>query len=135
MMTPLSSSATDLLTTFMLALCIWREARGESMRGKRLVGQVIANRVTDPRWPDDYVGVITQPWQFSAFNKGDPNALKFPSETDPAWPACVEAARMVLEADEPFTDANHYHTTGVSPTWKNDAKVVAREGGHIFYAL
>ena len=131
------TDAITLYRLFALALCVWREARGESMRGKRLVAQVIRNRVEDPRWPDDYVGVITQPKQFSAFNAGDPNALRFPHETDPVWPSCVEAARMVMEADESFTDANHYVVDALRPrpAWFDEAKVVSREGAHVFLCL
>lgn len=124
-----------LLRLFTLALCVWREARGESERGKRLVAQTIENRVADRRWPDTYVGVITQPWQFSSFNRNDPNAVLFPAETDPAWASCVRAAEAVVAAPEPFTTANHYHTLQVSPSWKRDDKIVAREGAHIFYEL
>ena len=36
-----------LLRRFAIALCVWREARGESLLGKLLVAQVIENRVTD----------------------------------------------------------------------------------------
>lgn len=124
-----------LLRRFVLALCVYREARGESPRGKRLVAQVIENRVQDKRWPDTYVSVVTQPWQFSSFNAADPNVSKFPSETDPAWPECVRAADAVLESAEPFTDANHYHTDAVSPAWKDETKIVAREQHHVFYHL
>ena len=120
---------------FILALAVWREARGESPLGKLLVAQTIENRVVDPRWPDNYQGVITQPWQFSAFNKNDPNALLFPAESDAAWPECVAVAQAVIDAPKPFTTANHYHTTGVSPNWKDDSKIVNREGSHIFYRL
>lgn len=118
-----------------MALCVWREARGESMLGKLLVAQTIENRVTDKRWPETYVGVITQRWQFSAFNANDPNALQFPAETDAVWPDCVAAADFVINAPTPLSASNHYHTTGVSPAWKDDSKIVAREQHHIFYAL
>lgn len=131
----MSDDARPLLRRFILALAVWREARGESNRGKRLVAQVIRNRVDDRRWPDTYVGVITQPWQFSAFNRNDPNAILFPKETDAAWAACVAAADDVLSASQPFTDANHYHTVDVSPTWKQPDREVAREGAHVFYRL
>lgn len=124
-----------LYRVFALALAVWREARGESPLGQLLVAQTIENRVTDARWPDTYVGVMTQPWQFSAFNAGDPNALLFPAETDAAWPGCVAVAQAVLDAPKPFTLSNHYHTTGVAPKWKDDTKIVAREGAHVFYRL
>lgn len=125
----------DLIRLYTLALAVWREARGESVRGKRLVAQTIENRVADKRWPATYVKVITQPWQFSAFNATDPNALKFPDEDDLAWPDCVQAAQEVLQAAEPFTTANHYHTVGVSPAWKREDRIVAHEGAHVFYEL
>ena len=127
--------ANDLLTRFMLALCVYREARGESMRGKELVAQVILNRVRDTRWPDTVSGVVTQRWQFSAFNAGDPNALLFPHENDPAWDACVNAADLILQLPKPITTANHYHVIGILPKWADAENVVTREGHHIFYTL
>jgi N-acetylmuramoyl-L-alanine amidase len=125
----------ELLDTFMLALCVWREARGESYIGKRLVAQTIENRDFDERWPDTIVGVITQKLQFSSFNSNDPNALLFPKEDDKSWPDCVKAAQEVLISEIPFTTANHYHTKDVKPKWADMNKVVAVEGAHIFYCL
>src|SRR3990167_6839439 len=109
-----------LLRLFALSLTCWREARGESVLGKLLVCQVVENRVRDPRWPDTYVGVITQAAQFSAFNKNDPNALLFPTELDRSWPECVAVAESVLSTPTPFTTANHYHAQSVRPTWARD---------------
>ena len=125
----------ELLRRFAIALAVWREARGQSPLGLLLVAQTIENRVRDPRWPDTYVGVITQPLQFSAFNKNDPNATKFPAEDDRTWPDCVAAAEYVQHAPTPITTANHYHTRDVAPSWSREDKIVAREGAHVFYAL
>lgn len=124
-----------LLNRFLLALCIWREARGETPRGRRLVGQVIVNRVCDKRWPNTVEGVILQPWQFSSFNKNDPNVALYPTSTDPSWPDCVAAADAVLDEAAIFTNANHYHVAGLDPAWRDARKVVAVEGHHVFYAL
>lgn len=129
------TDADGLLRRFLLALAVYREARGESALGKLLVAQVIENRVHDRRWPDTYRDVILQPWQFSAFNKSDPQVTVFPKEGDTKWQECVDAADQVLRAPFPFTSANHYHTHAVSPDWKDDQKIVAVEGGHIFYRL
>lgn len=130
-------SAQLLLRTFILALVVWREARGESALGKLLVAQVVENRVRDQRWPETYVGVITQPWQFSAFNKNDPNATLFPHENDPAWAECVAIAERVLATPTPFTTANHYVVEALRPrpAWFDESKVVAREGAHVFVTL
>ena len=102
---------------------------------KDMAKQLIQNRVHDPRWPDTYVGVITQHLQFSAFNMNDPNVVKYPSETDPAWPNCVDAADVVLNSIEPLTNANHYHAKDIWPKWARLDREVAREGGHVFYKL
>ncbi len=54
---------------WMTALCIWREARGETFFGKVAVAEVIRNRAaTKGRWPNSVVEVILQPWQFRSFN-------------------------------------------------------------------
>lgn len=134
------SEGNNLLRLFVLALAVWREARGESHRGKLLVAQTIENRVKDSRWPDNYRSVILQPWQFSAFNKGDPNALEFPKENDPAWAQALDAAEEVMRADPPFTVANHYLTralffSGSKPSWADESKVADREGRHVFIRL
>lgn len=131
----MNDDAIRLIRRFALALCVWREARGESLLGKLLVAQTIENRVTDPRWPDTYIGVITQPLQFSAFNKNDPNVTAYPTELDRQWPDCVAAADFVIAAPSPLTKANHYHTTAISPAWAKADKVVDRAGHHVFYAL
>src|SRR5690606_10208057 len=101
-----------------------RGASGEPMYGKVLVCQCVENRVNDPRWPESYRDVILQPRQFSAFNKDDPNSLRFPKAMDDeAWEACVAAADMVISSPESFTSANHYHTHRVTPNWADATKV------------
>lgn len=134
--------AKDFARLYVLALAIWREARGETFRGKLLVGTVIKNRVEDVRWPVTYEGVITQRWQFSAFNPNDPNAVMYPRtgilshpSEDSAWLGCVQAADIVLSSREKATRANHYHSTAVMPGWHDESKVVDREGAHIFLEL
>ena len=122
---------------YLLALCVWREARGESTHGKALVAQVIRNRVESPGWPDTYVGVITQPWQFSAFNRNDPNATRYPADADPSWRDSVRAAELVLTGEQPLTTANHYvvGTLYPQPSWADPTKITIREGAHVFYTL
>jgi len=131
----MSDQAPELARRFMLALAVYREARGESLVGKLLVAQVIRNRVEDPRWPNTYTGVITQRLQFSAFNAGDPNVTVFPAEADPVWAQCVAAADVVLQSPQKLTLANHYHVRGLSPAWRDDSKIVATAGAHVFYRL
>lgn len=82
-----------------MALCIWREARGESAQGKTGVGCVLRNRAAiSPRegFAKDIVGNVVKPWAFSAFNANDPNASKWPSVNDPAWIESCDVADSVL---------------------------------------
>ncbi len=81
--------------------------------------------LADTRWPGTVEGVILQPWQFSSFNKNDPNVSLYPAENDPSWSDCVAAADDVLSSAAPLTPANHYHVVGLDPAWRDDQKIVA----------
>lgn len=103
--------------SFMIALCIWREARGSSLAAMTAVYHVILNRVADPRgrWPKTIVQVILQHEQFSSFNANDPNAMKFPIQpvtgSSLDWDAwmncCTVVANTSLTAD-PTQGATNY---------------------------
>lgn len=87
----------------LLMLCIWREARGESIDAKHAVGWVIRNRKEKGGWfGNSYYSVITKPAQFSSFNVGDPNATKFPNPiTDASYGECLLAAKHVYDGTAP----------------------------------
>lgn len=125
------------LDTMLLSLCVWREARGESKLGKRLVAWTIKNRSTDAkhRWPTNPRDVVLQKLQFSSFNANDPNVTQYPLHGDPTWGDCVVAANEAMSGLPPLTTANHYHVIGLTPAWRDDSKVVATEGHHVFYCL
>ena len=128
--------ANEINRLFMLGLAVYREARGEPFQGKLLVAQTIENRVQDKRWPDNYVSVITQPWQFSAFNKGDANVTVFPKENDLAWTESLRAAAYVIYRDDKVTTANHYFAKSIPlPKWADLSKRVDEYGGHVFLEL
>jgi len=120
---------------FMTALCLWREARGQPPEAQRGVCHVIRNRLKDPRWPNDAVGVILQPKQFSAFNRRDPNATKFPRPTDAEWLRCYHIAGD--PGPDPTGGANHYESCpeGDEPQWADDAHRTVRLGAFEFYKL
>lgn len=54
----------------LLAKCIEAEAGNQSVYGKRLVCDVILNRVDDEDFPDSIEAVIKQPYQFSTYWNG-----------------------------------------------------------------
>lgn len=88
---------TDLDDAHLLALCIYREARGESFLGKRGVACVVRNRVAARSYfGADYARVILKPYQFSSFNANDPNSGVWPIDGEPVWMECLVEANNVL---------------------------------------
>ena len=96
--------------TFMLALAIYREARGEDLTGKIAAGCVIRNRVEHPGWYGrNWFDVITKPYQFSSFNPGDRNSAVFGSAADRAWQDSIAAALRVMGGEpDPTSGATFY---------------------------
>lgn len=119
----------------LLALCVWREARGESFEAQRAVAHVIRNRAADEkRWPDSIRGVILQPWQFSSFNAKDPNVSKYPDESDKSWDSCKRAVASTLP--DPTNGANHYFDDSIkAPKWADPRCITAVIDSFSFYKL
>lgn len=111
----------------LLALCCWREARGESLDAKIAQCWSVKNRVEHPAWwGHDWQSVILKPWQFSSFNANDPNAEKWPEDEDPAWGECVQAAEAVFlgRVTDPTNGATHYYDTsiGFPKAWGSESE-------------
>lgn len=64
----------------LLAICVEAEAGNQELEGKRLVVDVILNRVDDPDFPDSIEGVISQPFHFSSYWDGGMDRVTEPSE-------------------------------------------------------
>lgn len=93
---------SDLTDLQLMALCCWREARGEGAMGKRGVCHVILNRVNARSFfGHDIHSVILKPCAFSSFNLNDPNADKWPADADPSWMDSQTAAKQVLSWNDP----------------------------------
>jgi spore germination cell wall hydrolase CwlJ-like protein len=119
----------------LLALALYREARGCSQHAKIGVAWVIRNRAADPRhrWPKTVPGVILQHMQFSSFNPGNVDAV-FPIPPDDAWAACSEAA-AAPDAD-PTGGAQYYHSIPPGqrlPSWAMVYPLTATIGPFRFY--
>jgi len=84
----------------LLALVIWREARGEILLAKQAVAWSIRNRVVHPGWwGRSWWGVILHPYQYSSFNRTDPNATAWPLQVDASWEDALQVAADVYTAD------------------------------------
>lgn len=64
----------------LLAICVQAEAGNQPLVGRRMVADVILNRVDDPYWPDTIEGVITQRNQFTSFWDGSMGRVTEPDE-------------------------------------------------------
>ena len=82
----------------LLALVLYREARGESLDARLAVAHTVMNRVARPSWwGGDVVDVITKKWQYSSLT--DPNDRQltvWPRKKDVAFRECLEIASSVL---------------------------------------
>ncbi len=132
----------------LLALVLWREARGEDVATKRAVAWSIRNRVANPGWwGKTWWGVILMPEQYSSFNHNDPNATKWPLQIDPSWEECLSVAISVYTEDvkqtpsipDPTSGATSYFDRSMDsnpPSWALDRsmKHVLNSGNLRFYA-
>lgn len=75
----------------LLALLVEAEAGNQDLEGKRLVVDVVLNRVDDPDFPNDIWGVITDKNAFSSYWDGGIDKVWSPAEST------YEAVRLELE--------------------------------------
>ncbi|RJX81247.1 cell wall hydrolase [Pseudomonas sp. LS-2] len=128
----------------VLARTLWGEARGEGLSGMVAVAWSIRNRVEDGKdrswWGEGYTGVCQKPYQFSCWNKGDPNqpflsgARQIPFRE---LAQCRLAADMVIDGKvpDPTSGATHYYAASMltAPIWTVGAKKTLTLGNHIFF--
>jgi N-acetylmuramoyl-L-alanine amidase len=99
---------------------LWGEASREDLIGQIAVAWTIRNRVNDGKtkssWGEGYTGVCLKPYQFSCWNKSDPN-YAYLSEAKPIpfreFAQAQIAADQVLagKVPDPAGGATHYYAT------------------------
>ncbi len=113
------------------------EARGEGSDGMRAVVQVVLNRARHPSFPQSVCGVVFQ-------GSGRRVGCQFSFTCDGSMRGAVNRsawnrARTVASAALSGTvyagvgNATFFHTTGVTPGWRNSLMRVSQVGSHIFY--
>ena len=127
----------------VLARTIYGEARGETMAGQEAVANVIMNRLAFSKkrgrywWGNSICDICQAPYQFSCWNKNDPNSsiIAKVDETDLLFCICKRiAARAVAGIlSDKTIGATHYHTRNVLPKWSKGKIPCAEIGGHLFY--
>lgn len=120
-----------------MAVAVFHEARGESLKGQRAVASVVLQRAMTPgRWGGTPCDVV-RPVQFSFMT----SRFGFPSITEEdgwekSWGQAIGVAARTL-ADGPMPElkgADHYHARYVHPSWQKKMLRTAVIGNHYFYA-
>ena len=120
-----------------LAEALYFEARGEPIKGQLAVGEVILNRVEDPRYPSSICKVVNQgtgrrfACQFTYTCDGK---LETVHERKPYEISLKIAKILMTTHDRKLTrGSTHYHSNYVNPKWSKKFERVAKFGRHIFY--
>ena len=123
------------------ARTLWGEARSCGVEAMSHVANVIINRIDHPGWwGDDVTHVCLAPYQFSCWNKGDPNRPKLLAVTmdDPEFETAVRLAETAIRRKLPdATDgANSYYAIrSKTPFWVHRAIHTLTDGWHAFYRV
>lgn len=143
-----SSSAVQLhreLEIDTLARTVWGEARGEGVPGMTAIARVVMNRLGIAMvkgsfwWGASIIQICQKPFQFSCWNKDDPNYRKLLAvdARDFYFVTAQRIAGRVLYSvgPDPTNGATHYHVAGITPYWVGNAKPVAVIGHQLFYRI
>ncbi len=133
------------ITVDVLARTLWGEARGEGTQGMIAVANVILNRVKVAEskgsfwWGNNVIQVCQKPYQFSCWNRSDPNFRKLQSvdESDLYFATALRVAgRAIIGCIDDITEhATHYHAAGITPYWAKGRTPIKIIGRHKFYRL
>ena len=129
----------------VLSRTLWGEGRGEGAAGMEAIASVILNRVAVAQdrgkywWGNDIISVCQKPYQFSCWNRSDPNYKKLlaVTDTDIHYATAVRIARRAAAGTlkDQTGGATHYHARSIMPAWAKGSVPSATIGNHIFYKL
>ena len=149
---PVTVEDADPSDIASLALCAWKEARGEGLEGIIAVMHVIGNRAVAGRrkgFASTIHGVIYGKNQFTSMSvPSDPEFNLIPEPDDPTYEQCVGYAKQMLSAgavlDDPTKNALYYANLHNIPTdgwfYRNIVlntqmhPITAQIGKHTFFA-
>lgn len=110
---------------YLLAKCIYAEARGEPYTGQVAVGAVILNRVRSSKFPNSISGVIYQPYAFTCVSDGQINLT--PDAT------AKKAAQDALNGWDPTGGCLYYYNPATATSsWIWSRTVMLSIGKHNF---
>lgn len=129
-----------------LTTAIYKEARGESLKGQEAVAQVVMNRVNHPAYPNSVCKVVLQPKQFSWANdltnsarsllKGSTKHLNKQdlSSYQQARQVALRAFYGIWEYNAKIQQSLYFVHKSIQPSWTKNLKKDATIGNHRFYS-
>ena len=140
---PAAAPDLDVVDAHWMALTMWGEARSDGEAGMRAVGHVIDNRRRLGRHGAFVTDTVSEAWQFSCWNRGDPNlaamanvdALPANSREGRLWLAAKRMAEEILsgQSEDPTGGSLFYHAAEVAPRWSRGLAPERRIGRHLFF--
>ena len=142
------ATPSDVLTAKLsdvecLALNIYHEARGESVKGHALVAQVTVNRMRDRHYPNTACGVVLQITRSAATKRPVAQfSWVLDGRSDRAYEYDEYLSAFLMAIDFLYTGRTvkiqgaksllAYHADWVSPDW-HDMQFRFQSGSHLFY--
>ena len=127
----------------IMAKTIYGEARGEykkyGEKSLEAVGHVIMNRANN--YKSSIEAICLQPWQFSCWNKKDPNRqiLENLDLENPIYKLCYVISKKIIcnEYEDITNGATHYYSSYMKkpPYWAYNENPICKIGHHIFFKL
>lgn len=124
-LTSSTSSSYNSNDSYLLARCIYGEARGEPYVGQVAVGAVILNRVKSSSFPNTVSGVIYQSGAFTCVSDGQINLT--PDSN------AISAAKDALSGWDPTNGCLYYYNPKTATSkwiWSREVRLVI--GDHSF---
>ena len=112
-------------TLYWLSHIINAECANQPLDGQLAVGNVIMNRLADPRFPDNIYDVLFQKNQFTPASTG--SIMKEPNE------ASVIAAKLVMDGAQVVPNALFFNRAGQVCYASRTRDYVTTIGAHAFY--
>jgi len=129
----------------LLALTIYREARGEPHEAQIAVAHTVKNRIAKPGWwGTDIISVLTKKWQYSSLtDPNDKQLTTWPKADDHVFEDCLSLAEMVVRGvyNSPLKGIDSYYDDSLQgdlrPKWAREhpERFVGKIGRLNFYNL